>query len=189
MGNGTVSGKRPEAKGERAVDKIFENWFEVAMGDVERLASESDRLDVTRLSGNRLLAHFSCKGFVLGEGGRVEECDRAVIGFHIADDYLRRSRDSMEVLSWLAPHNAFHPNIRENACCIGKVAAGTSLVELLQRTYAVITWQEVMPDEFNALNPAACAFARNHPERVPVDARPLKNRPLSFQLGELEVSS
>ena len=95
----------------------------------------------------------------------------------------------MEILSCLAPLNAFHPNIREHACCIGKVAAGTSLVELIYRTYAVVTWQEVMPNDLDALNPAACAFARNHPERIPVDDRPLKRRPASFQLGELVISS
>jgi len=170
------------------MDKIFEKFIESERGRVECLAAESDLLDVAWLNGSKLLAHFSCKGLVLGDDGRVEEHDRFVVGFQFADDYLRLARDSMEVLSFLAPRNVFHPNIRESVCCLGRITPGTSWVELIYRTHAVITWQEVMPNEFDALNPAACSFARNHPERIPADARPLKRRPAAFQLGELAVS-
>ena len=94
----------------------------------------------------------------------------------------------MDVVSCLAPQNTYHPNINGSLCCIGPIAPSTSLVDLIYRTYAVLTWQEVMPDDRDALNSAACSFARNHPERIPVDDRPLKRRPASFQLGDLAVS-
>ncbi len=171
------------------MDNIFSNWLERAIDEAMRLAVSSDRLDIVRLNPSTIAAHYSCKGLVLSDTGRVEEHGNFVVGFHIADDYLRRATNSMQILSCISPQNCFHPNIRGRACCIGKVAPGTSLVELLHRTYEVITWQEVAPNEFDALNPAACSFARNSPERIPVDDRPLRRRPASFQLGDMVVSS
>jgi len=171
------------------VDKIFELWLEKAIDEALALAASSDRLDVVQLNPSTIIAHYSCKGLVLSDAGRVEEHDEFAVGFHFADDYLRRAMDSMQILTCLSPQNLFHPNVRGRACCIGKVGPGTSLVELLHRTFSVITWQEVAPNEFDALNPTACSFARNHPERIPVDDRPLKRRPASFHLGDLVVSS
>jgi hypothetical protein len=171
------------------VDKIFNSWVEKAIAEALALADSSDRLEIFQLNRSTIIAHYSCRGLVLSDKGRVEEHDNFVIGFHLADDYLRRATDSMQILSCISPQNFFHPNVRGRVCCIGKVNPGTSLVELLHRAYELISWQEVAPNEHVALNPAACSFARNHPERIPVDDRPLKRRPASFQLGELAVSS
>ncbi len=51
---------------------------------------------------------------------------------------------------------------------------GTGLVDLLWQVFDLITWNRVTMSEPDALNKAACQFARNHPDRYPIDKRPLR---------------
>jgi hypothetical protein len=51
-----------------------------------------------------------------------------------------------------------------------------SLVDLLFQCFEVITYQKVTMREDDALNHAACAWAREHQQRFPIDRRPLKWR-------------
>ena len=57
----------------------------------------------------------------------------------------------MRVLSWFEPFDMWHPNRMAGTCCIGKIHPGTLLVDIVHRTYMLVTYQEVMPDEKDAL--------------------------------------
>ena len=62
---------------------------------------------------------------------------------------------------------------------------GTSLVDLLYQAYEVLTYQKFTSREDDALNAVACAWARKHMDRFPVDSRPLKGRAALFHAEPL----
>lgn len=51
-----------------------------------------------------------------------------------------------------------------------------SLVDILYQLYEVIGWLKVTVDERDALDFAACEWARGHRDRYPLERRPLKRR-------------
>ena len=46
-----------------------------------------------------------------------------------------------------------------------------SLLSLLHQLYQMITWQRFTPRENDALNKAACSWARDNLDRFPIDPR------------------
>ena len=152
------------------------------------LAAESDLFGLTPLGGElpqRYVAEFRCKGLVRRASGEVVEADHFVVGICFPDQYLRAA-DPFTVLTWLAPQEAFHPNIRAPFICVGSLAPGTELVDLLFRIFEVVTYQRVTMNDTNALNKEACAWARSHQHRLPVDPRALKRRTLELAVEGLE---
>jgi hypothetical protein len=94
------------------------------------------------------------------------------------------------MLRWFGPPTeqhpdvmVWHPNIAVHApmICIGRIAPGTSLKDLLHRLYEVISYQRYTPNEFDSLNKACCAWARANADRFPTDRRPLKRRALNLE--------
>jgi hypothetical protein len=149
------------------------------------LAGASDLLELTPWGGwswsglppRRYIARFYCTGLVRRDDGSVEEANDFQVGIFFPGDYLRRA-EPFEVLSWHGPMEVHHPNIAYMApfVCIGHLAPGTPLVEILYRLFEVITYQNVTMSEHDALNKAACEWARRNRARLPVDRRPLKWR-------------
>jgi hypothetical protein len=92
------------------------------------------------------------------------------------------------VLAWIEPRGAFHPNVRAPFICIGRLAPGTPLVDLLYRCFEVITWNRVTMREDDALDRDACGWARRNQQRFPVDRRPLKRRSVDLGVETLEVA-
>jgi hypothetical protein len=168
------------------MDKIRIAWLETQQAQAQALADASDLLEVQRVDRQRFVARFHAKTFVCGPDGEVGEVTGYEIGYTFRENYLRHV-EPLEVLSWLHPRGVFHPNARAPVCCIGHITPGTPLVDLLYRTYEVVSGQNVMPDEKDALNPVACQWARNNPHRFPLDNRPLKRRSLDGQPGALEL--
>ena len=58
------------------------------------------------------------------------------------------------------------------------VRPGTPLVDLLYQCFEIITYTKVTMREDDALNRAACGWARENQDRFPIDPRPLKRRRL-----------
>jgi ubiquitin-protein ligase len=83
--------------------------------------------------------------------------------------------------------NTWHPNISRELplICIGRLTPGTPLVDILYQVFDILTYQKYNPRESDSLNPQACAFARENHDRFPIDARPLKRRPLNLQVREV----
>jgi hypothetical protein len=157
------------------MDRIQAVWLEAQQEQAQALADASDLLEVSRLDPQRFVARFHSKALVCGGDGEVLEVVGYEVGYWFSESYLRHV-NPLEVLTWLGPRDVFHPNAKTPLCCIGPIAPGTSLVDLLYRTYDVISCQNIMPDETDALNLAACQWARNNQHRFPLDARPLKRR-------------
>ncbi len=157
------------------MDVIWSSWVDENTKAAHALAAASDRFDFEVLDPQRHIARFHCRGLVQRPGGEIAEADEFAVGISIGDDYLRHV-DPLRVLTWLAPRDMWHPNRRGPACCIGRIHPGTPLVDLVHRVYMVVTYQEVMPDEGDALNIPACAWARANLHRFPVDDRPIKRR-------------
>lgn len=163
-------------------DRIYESFLARQLREGLALSSESDLVELMPLGDEavaRYLVRFRCKGFVRSDSS-VEIADCFDVGIRFPSDYLRRA-EPMEVLTWLGPRNAFHPNIsnRFPVICIGRLAPGTSLVDIVYQVFEVISWQKVKMREDDALNREACAWARHHADRYPVDRRPLKRRTLT----------
>jgi ubiquitin-protein ligase len=78
----------------------------------------------------------------------------------------------------------WHPNVSGDLplICIGRLAPGTTLVDILYQIYDILTYQKYNPREDDALNKPACAWARANQHRFPIDPRPLKRRTLSLEV-------
>ncbi len=157
------------------MDVIWSSWVDESTKAALELAAASDRFDFEVLDPQHHVARFHCRGLVRRPGGEIAEADEFAVGISIGADYLRHV-DPLRVLTWLEPRAMWHPNRMGATCCIGRVHPGTPLVDLVHRTYMLITYQEVMPDERDALNASACTWARGNLHRFPVDGRPIKRR-------------
>lgn len=171
-------------------DKVLAAWLERQREDGVALAAASDLLDLAPLEVGpcqRYLAGFRCTGLVRADSGEVAPADRFLLGIWFPDQYLREA-DPFRVLAWIEPRGAFHPNVRAPFICIGHLAPGTPLVDLLYRCFEIVTWNRVTMREDDALDRDACGWARRNQQRFPVDRRPLKRRRVDLGVETLEVA-
>jgi hypothetical protein len=149
------------------------------------LARASDLLELFPGPGDppdQYIARFRCKGLVRSPDGVVSEADRFEVGIWFPSDYLVCPNPSV-VLTWFGPRDVFHPNILPPFICVGRMAPGLPLVDLLYQCFDMISGAKVTMREDDALNRDACAWARRNLERFPVDRRPLKRRALALRLA------
>lgn len=150
------------------------------------LARASDILDLDCLpTGQHFVARYLCRGLVREQGGLVREANCFHVGFFLGADYLR-SVNPFEVLTLFGPPNTFHPNVAFGApfICLGRIAPGMPLVDLIYQTYEILAWQRLTPREDDALNKEACRWARANHGRFPIDPRPLKRRTLALEVEQ-----
>jgi hypothetical protein len=168
-------------------DRIFETFLARQQDEGLALAAESDLVSLLPLGApaDRYVAEFRCRGLVERAPGEIAEADRFHVGIRFPADYLRTA-NPFQVLTLLGPRNVWHPNTaaRASAICIGRLAPGTGLVDILYQLFEILTWRKVTMREDDALNSAACQWARGHRDRFPVDRRPLKRRPLTARIAE-----
>ncbi len=174
-------------------DRVFTGFLERQFEGGMALAAESDILDLIPADGagrQRYLADFRCKGLLRTAAGAIVEANRFLLGIWFPDQYLRAA-NMFEVLTLLAPPDAFHPNISPVApiICPGHLAPGTPLVDILYQCFEIITYQRVTMDERNALNPEACAWTRRNQHRFPIDPRPLKRRSVDYDIETFEIET
>jgi len=145
------------------------------------LADSSDLVDLEPLGPAPVrlyMLRLRCKGLVREPSGAVVEADRFDIGIRFPDDYLRHVNPA-EVVTWIGPMNAHHPQVRPPFVCVGRVTPGTSLVDLIYQLFEIVTYTKVTMREDDALNHDACVWARRNLHRLPIDRRPLK-RPVAL---------
>lgn len=160
-------------------DAVFTAFLERQLEEGLALAAASDRLELLPAMGrapDRYLARFRCRGIVRAPNGDFVEADDWRVGIWFPPDYLIGPIEPFEVVTWLAPNNVYHPNIRPPFICPGRLVIGTPLVDVLYQCYEVISYQRFNPREDNCLNIKACVWAREESGRgrFPVDRRPLK---------------
>ena len=174
-------------------DKIFEAFLVQQFAEGLDLARSSDVLKLIPMPGgdppSRYIAHFKGrKGLVRDDRGDIVEFDHFAVGIWFPDDYLRAA-DPFVVVTWLQPSEIFHPNICSGApvICLGHLAPGTPLVDILYRCFEIITYARVTMQEHDALNKEACAWARRNQHRFPVDRRPLKRHAPDVEAMDFDV--
>jgi hypothetical protein len=176
-------------------DKIFESFLRRQYEEGTALAAASDLLElfpaVTEQGAppQDYLARFRCKGLVRFDG-EVCEWDCFDVLIYFPTDYLRTA-NAFQVLSWSYPAQVFHPNISDKSpfICVGRLAPGTSLVDILFQCWEIITYNKVTMREDDALNREACVWARRHQDRFPLDRRPLKRRVLDLNIEAEETEA
>jgi hypothetical protein len=169
------------------MDRIFHSWLERQRADAMALAASSDRLDVLpdRESPPRsYIARFDCRSLVLAQG-EVRPWRGCDVLFRFPPDYLRVVHDPALIVALLSPAKLYHPNVAPPFLCIGRIAPGTSLRELIFQVYEVLTFQKLTPREDDALNRDACAWARQNMQHFPLDARPLRRRSADFEVSPI----
>ena len=165
-------------------DPILRAFLERQAEDGLALARASDTLELECLpTSQHFIGHYSCRGLVQERGGVVREADQFHVGVFFGADYLRNV-NPFEVLTLFGPPNTYHPNVAFGApfICVGKIAPGMPLVDLLYQVYEILTYQKLTPREDDALNKEACRWARANQHRFPIDRRPLKRRSLALEM-------
>lgn len=124
---------------------------------------------------DRYFARFHARGLVRTTAGEIREHDDLVVGIRFPEDYLYSIRPP-EIVSVCAPHGEcepFHPNIHPELpiICPGHLPPGLPIERILWQTYEIWTWNRC--NFASVLNPDAAEWGRNHPDRYPVDRRPL----------------
>jgi malate synthase len=171
-------------------DKVLESFLEAQNREGLALARESDILDLYPQGITPVqcwIARFRCKGLVTTRDGQVSEADDFAVGIYFPDDYLRRAHPA-EVLTWLNPSRPHHPNVSPDLplICIGRMSPGMGLVEILYQVFEIITYGKVTMNERDALNKAACRWARQNTHLFPIDKRPLKRQRMQIQVNARE---
>jgi hypothetical protein len=171
------------------MDAIFGSWLEKQEQQALALAARSDLVDVHPI-GTRPYQHFllrfGCRGLVDTHDG-VVEADRFDVGVYFPLDYWQRV-DPFEVITLVQPATTFHPNAHGSLLCIGRISCGTPLTEIMYQCYEILSWQKVTMREDDALTKKACAWARRHPDRFPVDDRPMVGRLLEYRITAAPAS-
>ncbi len=165
-------------------DPVYQFFLKCQLEQGKELAAASDllKLHIPALAPPNVIAEFRCRGMVREPGGEIHEACEFHVGIWFPPDYLRRA-DPFQMLRVFTPH-VWHPNVSAEApfICIGRLAPGTTLVDILYQIFDILTYNKFNPREYDALNKAACAWARAHQDRFPIDRRPLKRRPLSQEV-------
>lgn len=136
------------------------------------LQRASDLIQIT-YQGNppdRYLVTYTCRGLCQPAGAAEPElCEHHVAEFYLHRDYPRRPPQ----IIWRT--EIFHPNIlpasQGGGVCIGGWTPSESLADLVLRVGAMIQYREYNADDL--LNRSAAEWAAAHPDRLPVDERPL----------------
>lgn len=119
---------------------------------------------------DRYRVSYTCRGLYLP----AADAEPQVSQQHVADFYLHREypRRPPQIV-WRSP--IFHPNIlpaaRGGAVCIGSWTPSESLADLVIRVGEMIQYKQYNPED--VLDPVAASWAAAHPDRFPVDERPL----------------
>lgn len=170
-----------------AVDFVFNAFLDRQREEGRALAESSDILDLEFLpTGRHVLAHFACRGLVKSADDTVREANAFHVGIFFREDYLRNV-NPFETLTLFDPLETWHPNVAYGApfICVGRIAPGMPLVDLLYQTYEILSYQKLTPREDDALNKEACRWARANQDRFPIDNRPLKRRTPAIEVERI----
>jgi len=175
------------------MSRIFDAFLTQQYEEALALEAVSDRVELLPMGGpppDRYVVRFHCRGLVCRPGGEVETADQFALGIRFPPDYLHVA-NPFEVLTWFAPENIFHPNIGPGPggmiyICIGQISAGTSLIDLVEQCFEVITYQKVTMREDDAVSREACVWARQNQHRFPVDSGGLRRRTIDLQVESVD---
>ena len=160
---------------EPAFDTVLEDFLLAGYESLKARAAEESLLEFASL-GRRVpwlyRLTFSSRGLCRRGDGEVNTHHRHVVALRFLPDYLRRA-DRFAMLRLVEPKvDVWHPNISpEGAICV-EIYPGESLLEICHSLHDLFRWRLRQYDDRDALNPAACAWGRQHVNE-PIDDRPL----------------
>ena len=159
-------------------DRILTRFLDRQNEDGLALARQSDLVDLVPVGPapfSRYVVQLRCTGLLREPTGTIAPMTYSEASVAFPPDYLRRVQP-YQIVEWLGPRNAWHPNISSTApvVCRGRLSPGTNLTEILFQLFEIVTYQRYATHD--ALNREAAAWARQHQDKLPVDRRGLKWR-------------
>jgi hypothetical protein len=171
-------------------DPVFTGFLESQHEQGMVLSNRSDVMTLHPLGGpppQLFIAEFDCRGLRGKPADGLQVANQWRVGIGFPNDYLRRA-NFLHVIQLLSPLDAWHPNVRGPALCVGRMTPGTPLVDILYQVLEIITYRRYTPREDDALNRQACAWARANQARFPLDDRPLVRRIPSPSPGQVHAN-
>ncbi len=153
-------------------DLVFDLFMRSQREALLALAEQSDLLRAEWLDPQRAVLHFSSKGLLRAQRGEPREHSDFGVGMAFAPDHLRRV-DPMAPLTLLWPADVFYPNVRGSLICAGHLRPGIRATELAYTAFEILVGRNRNVVEREALSHEAAVWYRRHPERLPIDPRPL----------------
>jgi hypothetical protein len=172
------------------MDFVLKSWLNCQLEEGMRLAAASDVFTLHPGPGappQEYLARFDCPTMVETQGAITPHTGFDVL-IRFPLDYLQSVPHPAVVVALLSPQCAYHPNVAPPFICLGDIAPGTSLCELIYQTFEIMTFNKLTPNEHNALNGEACAWARNHMDLFPLTTRLLRRREIRLDITEIDIT-
>jgi hypothetical protein len=170
------------------MDSIRKSWLSRQLEEGMRLAAASDVFTLHPGPGSppqEYLARFDCPTMVEMQGAITPHTGFEVL-IRFPLDYLRSVPNPAAVVALLSPQNAYHPNVAPPFICVGDIAPGTSLCELVFQIFEIMTFNKLRLDDF--LNEDACSWARNHMDLFPLTTQSLRRREISLDISEIDIT-
>ncbi len=146
-------------------DPIHRRFVETQRKAAARFAESNPELcEIHPLPDARFLVRFHCPVLIRRPGSPVTVSQGCDVGITFGPDYLRRVDPGVATL--LTPF-VFHPNMMLGAVCLGRISPATPLADILIQLYEMLVWHSYAPHD--CLNPEAAQWARNNPDRIPLD--------------------
>jgi len=147
-------------------DPIFNQFVDTQRRLAAGFAAANPGLcEILALPVPRFLVRFHCPVLVCPPGGYPGISTGCDVGITFGPDYCRRVDHGLATM--LTPH-VFHPNIVNGAVCLGRIAPATPLTDILCQLYEMIVWSSFSAHDY--LNADAAQWARNNPDRVPLES-------------------
>lgn len=169
------------------MDPILTRWLDRQVADAMTLNESSDVVRVRPAPGPRpqlFDVAFDGPTVVSGRAG-IETVRGFGVRIRFPDDYLISVPNVANVIALLAPRGIFHPNCKSPFICIGKLAPGTRLVEIVGQVWQILTYQRFTAREDDALDAEACAWARARVDNFPLTHASLRRGRTALVVDEL----
>lgn len=124
----------------------------------------------------RAVLQFATPTLVRLPGAAPSLAGPVVVGLRYHERWLSHAPVSWEVATILSPVHVFHPSINPGGgLCLGHLAAGFSMEEVLHLTWAAIVFNTriVNTVDWQVFRPEAAAFIRAHRDQFPITRRGL----------------
>ena len=180
------------------MDRMLEVFLNKQHETAREMSARGDLLEISWPSPQHAVVELRCIGLVRAPDGRIVEHDYFAYGVHFADHHLRWvQQESFATL--LSPLTFWHTNARAipgvpaGVVCLGHVAPGTEIDDVVYRLFDLTTYENYAPQENDCLNRSASAWARAHTADFPdghaspllVGRRPDPRAPRRSELGDV----
>jgi len=158
------------------MDQMLEVFLTKQRESAAQISAAGDLIAIGWQTPQHAIVELHCTGLIRTSDGRIVEHSHFAYGIFFSEHHLRYVEDT-SAITLLAPLNLWHtnagavPGMPAGAVCVGPIAAGTELDELVWRLFDLTVFQNVAVSEDDSLNPACSAWARARMDLFPVEPR------------------